>query len=317
MSIYIAVDGGTTTTRVILVKDYKMADTIKVHAGARANMENENLLKNALKDAVQQILSRNNLTESDVSRILASGMITSEFGLLKLDHIFTPAGIPELHKNMHEQIFPEISSVPFVFVRGVKTKADSFECADMMRGEETELMGILNADYGKCVYVLPGSHSKIIETDESGKITDFATMLTGEMIASLSQYTILKDAVDLSTESFDESYLLKGYACAKKDGLNKALFKTRILKNLYKATAEETYSFFIGAVLCDEIECILQAEAQAVVLGGKAQIKNAMAYILQNCSDKKVIVLDEEAVNSSTAMGAIRIYTYEGNNPKE
>lgn len=310
MSTYITVDGGTTTTRVTLVSDYKILDTIKINVGARANMEDETLLKNALKNAIAEILQKSGLTEADVTRILASGMITCEFGLCNLPHIFAPAGISELHGNMHEQSFPEISSVPFVFVRGVKTKADSFENTDMMRGEETELMGIINPDFGKCVYVLPGSHSKIIQTDEKNRITDFSTMLTGEMIASLSQYTILKDAVDLSTETFDESYLLKGYTCAKQDGLNKTLFKTRILKNLYGATQTETYSFFIGVVLCDEIESIIKADAKTVVLGGKAQIKNAMACILQNCSDKNLIVLDAKTVDESTATGLVRVYEY-------
>lgn len=310
MSTYITVDGGTTTTRVTLVRDYKILDTIKINVGARANMEDETLLKNALKNAIAEILQKKGLTESDVTRILASGMITCEFGLCNLPHIFAPAGISEMHKNMHEQSFSEISSVPFVFVRGVKTKADSFENTDMMRGEETELMGIINPDFGKCVYVLPGSHSKIIQTDEKSRITDFSTMLTGEMIASLSQYTILKDAVDLSTETFDESFLLKGYTCAKQYGLNKTLFKTRILKNLYGANSTETYSFFIGAVLCDEIESIIKADVKTVVLGGKAQIKNAMACILQNCSDKKLVVLDAEAVDESTAMGLVRVYEY-------
>ena len=310
MSTYITVDGGTTTTRVTLVRDYKILDNIKINVGARANMEDENLLKNALKNAIADILQRNGFEEADVTRILASGMITCEFGLCNLPHIFTPAGVLEMHENMHEQIFSEISSVPFVFVRGVKTKADSFENTDMMRGEETELMGIINPDFGKCVYVLPGSHSKIIETDEVGRITDFSTMLTGEMIASLSQYTILKDAVDLSTETFDESYLLKGYKCAKQDGLNKTLFKTRILKNLYGATKTETYSFFIGAVLSDEIECILKADAKTVVLGGKAQIKNAMACILNSCSEKEIVTLNSETVDASTAMGIVRIYEF-------
>lgn len=139
MSTYISVDGGTTTTRVTLVRDYKILDTIKINVGARANMEDGNLLKGALKNAIAEILQKNELAESDITRILASGMITSEFGLCNLPHIFTPAGILEMHKNMHEQIFSEISSVPFVFVRGVKTKAECFENADMMRGEETEL----------------------------------------------------------------------------------------------------------------------------------------------------------------------------------
>ena len=55
-------------------------------------------------------------------------------------------------------------------------------------------------------YVLPGSHSKLIHVDGAGRIVDFTTMLTGEMIAALSQNTILKDAVYLAGTRLDESW---------------------------------------------------------------------------------------------------------------
>lgn len=304
----LTVDGGTTNTRIILAENKAVKDVIKLSIGARANMENPKLFACEMKKAISDLLERNNLDEGDVEKILASGMITSEFGLCNLPHIFAPAGLKELHENMHEVTIPEISSVPFVFIRGVKTNGQTFENTDMMRGEETELMGILNPDYKKCVYVLPGSHSKIIKVDENGKICDFSTMLTGEMIASLSQYTILKDAVDLKNSETDTEFLLKGYDYCIKKGVNKALFKTRILKNIYKCNENQTYSFFIGVVLADEIEAIINDDCETVVLGGKSQIKNAMAEILYKRCDKKVISLSDDEVNNSTVCGAIRVY---------
>lgn len=308
MSLYITIDGGTTNTRISLVKDKKEIDTIKLNVGARANIENKNLLKNEIKSAIEKILNGNDIVEKDVTRILASGMITSEFGLCSLEHIALPAGINDLHSSMKEIALKDISSIPFVFIRGVKTAADCFENTDIMRGEETELMGLINPDYKKCVYILPGSHSKIIKTDDTGKICDFSTMLTGEMIAALSQQTILKDAVDLSVSEIDTEYLLKGYDYCVNAGINKALFKTRILKNVFNCKKEETYSFFIGTVLESEIEQVIKCDAETVVLGGKAQIKNAMAEILKSRSEKNIICLDESTVNFSTALGAIRVF---------
>ncbi|MBQ2967216.1 MAG: 2-dehydro-3-deoxygalactonokinase [Clostridia bacterium] len=308
MRNYITVDGGTTTTRISLVQDMQLKDTIKLGVGARANMEQPGLLEKELKGAIESLLTKHALSEADITRILASGMITSEFGLCKLDHIQTPAGLTELHDSMFETVISEISSVPFVFVRGVKTDATDFRDTDMMRGEEVELMGIINPDYGKCIYILPGSHSKVIQTDAQGRIVDFSTMLTGEMIASLSQNTILKDAVDLTISETDAEYLLKGYDCCENAGVNKALFKTRILKNIYGCTAKQTYSFFIGVVLHDELVEINKADTETIVLGGKAQIKEAMALILNRRCDKKLVVLSENDVSSCTAKGIIKIY---------
>ncbi len=308
MNTYIAIDGGTTNTRISLVKDREITNTIKLSIGARVCIENAALLKTEIKKAIEKLLKDNRLNEKDIIRILASGMITSEFGLCSLPHIETPAGINELHRSTHQVVFDEISTIPFVFIRGVKVPSGTFENADVMRGEETELMGLINLEYGKCVYVLPGSHSKIIKTDATGKIYDFSTMLTGEMIYSLSQYTILKDAVDLSVSEINSEYLLKGFDFCNKEGINKALFKTRILKNIFGCNKEETYSFFLGTVLSQEIEQIIKSDAQTVVLGGKAEIKNPMAEILNARDSKKIILLDENEVAHSTALGAVRIF---------
>jgi len=64
-------------------------------------------------------------------------------------------------------------------------------------------------------------------------------MLSGEMIAALSQNTILKDAVDLSVNAIDEAALIEGYNYAIANGVNEALFKVRVGKNLLGRTKEQ------------------------------------------------------------------------------
>ena len=93
-----------------------------------------------------------------------------------------------------------------VIVPGVKTEGETIADADMMRGEETELIGLMEHLESAAVYVLPGSHSKLIHVDGAGRIVDFTTMLTGELIAALLQNTILKDAVYLAGTRLDESW---------------------------------------------------------------------------------------------------------------
>ena len=308
MKIYIAIDGGTTNTRVSLVCNDKITETIKIDIGARKSIEGSKPLKVALANAIDTLLSNNGLVEADVRRILASGMITSEFGLCKLDHIETPAGIEELSATTHETLMEEISDIPFVFVRGVRTSISDFSSADMMRGEETELMGIMHPSFGECIYVLPGSHTKVICCNEEGKIVDFSTLLTGEMTASLCGNTILKDAVDLSHDSLNEQYLLKGYNYTKENGINNALFKVRILKNLFGCTAVELYSFYMGIVLCHEVESILKYNVKKIVVGGKRQLRDALCMLLNHTNKADVIPLNDEVVETSVVRGLIKIY---------
>ncbi len=307
---YITIDGGTSTTRVSLITDREIKQTVKLNVGARKSMDGGADYKNEIKNAIDKVLSDNSLSSKDIEKILASGMITSEFGLCNLPHICVPAGIAELHANMHETSIPEISDIPFVFVRGVKSVSDDLSKTDMMRGEETELCGLMSECDGECMYILPGSHSKLIFTDEKGRISHFSTMLTGEMIYALSQSTILKDAVDLSISETDEEYLLMGDEYCRNHGINEALFKVRILKNLFGKTPVQCYSFFIGAVLSDELSVIRKSDISKIVIGGKAQIKSAMAKILEKTTGKNVICIDDCTSDKSVPFGIISIYEY-------
>jgi 2-dehydro-3-deoxygalactonokinase len=310
MKRYITIDGGTTNTRVSLIADKECLHTLRLSIGARACIDQRAIFENCLKEAIDEILARFKLRPNDIECILASGMITSELGLLELPHLEAPAGISELHSGIATASFENITPIPFVFIRGVKTAAEELTGFDMMRGEETELMGLISMGYGAqdCVYVLPGSHSKIVSIDHLCRISSFCTMLTGEMIMALSQNTILKDAIDLGITDYDANYLEKGYRFAKDEGINKALFKVRILKNKFKATPKEVCSFFIGAILCDEIEYILSSGAENIIIGGNKIIKIATAILLRRISDKQITIVPDSDVERSTAIGAIRIF---------
>ncbi len=308
MRRYIAIDGGTTNTRVSLVEDGAIIETIRISLGARAGMDDPTALPKALREAISALLCTHGLKEDDIIRILASGMITSEFGLCPLPHLVAPAGLSELHAGMHEVVLSNISPIPFVFIRGVKTVGDSLADTDMMRGEEAELMGLIAPQDPESLYILPGSHSKLIEVDRAGRITRFATMLTGEMIASLSQGTILKDAVDLSIREFDTAYLTDGCRYAVEKGLNEALFKVRILKNLFGRSSVEVYSFFLGAVLSSEIQAIIASPIDRVVIGGKSQIKKATAALLSALSLKEIVTVSDAAVDASSALGVVKVF---------
>lgn len=309
MKKYITIDGGTTNTRVSLTDGKSVRATVKIPIGARKSIDGSSELKAGLREAIKKLLSDTKICISDLDAIIASGMITSEFGLINLPHLTAPVGFEELHGGIFAEEIPEVVSLPIHFIRGVKT-VGTLSSTDMMRGEETELMGILDSSYGECVYVLPGSHSKLIYTDGDGRITHFSTTLTGEMLAALSEGTILRDAVSLSVEKLDTDSLESGFLYAKEYGINEALFKTRILKNLFGKDESACYSFFLGAVLSDEILSIVASAAGTAVIGGKSQLKEATAHLLSKFSDKKTVILSDEVVESSTALGAVKIFEY-------
>ena len=310
MKIYITIDGGTTNTRVSIVKDRKAADTVKLPYGAKAGIENSKLLKNGIRDAVSRLLESHCVKSCDVECILASGMITSEFGFYNLAHIETPVGIAELNSAAKKVYLPEICDIPFVFLCGVKTGCDSLHTTDMMRGEETELFGLCDEIEPDCAYLLPGSHSKLIFTDSLGRITSFTTFLTGEMAAALSGDTILKDSVFLDCGHTESEYLFSGYEYCRKYGINESLFKARILKNIFSLGKEEIYSFFMGAVLEGEIIRVIESDVKKITVGGKKQLREQSVLLLKKYSGALITDAGEDAVQSSVINGMIKIYEY-------
>lgn len=308
MANYISIDGGTTNTRISLVVDGRIVGTKKYSIGAGAGAEGKKILVPTVAQGISELLAENNLSEKDIERILASGMITSEFGLHLLPHQVVPVGIKEMKATSEEISLPEISSIPFVFMRGVKTTCESLETADMMRGEETEIMGIATSEYGKCVYAMMGSHTKMVKTDIDGKITEFVTMLTGELCAATAHNTILKNAFLLESGELDRDYLLKGFEYAKEKGVSEALFKVRILKNIFSCTDNQAYSFFMGIILLGDAEYALNSDAETVVVAGNKALRYALAVILEAKSKARIVTLTGQEVENSVSLGQIRIY---------
>lgn len=311
MANYITIDGGTTNTRVNLVISGAICGTLKLSIGVKHNTNGTSAYKSQIKSAIDTLLKNNHIDERNISCILCSGMITSEYGLCPLPHITLPCGIKELHNTMYETAIEDISSLPFVFVRGVKTKCESIENSDMMRGEETELMGISDRLENNCLYILPGSHSKHILTDDTGRICDFHTEFTGELIEALSQHTILRDINMLECGDTDFDALQKGFEYCSEKGVNAAFFKVRTLKNLFDYSPTQCASFFMGAALYSEIINIIKSPAQKIIQGGKKQLCRPMEYLIKTNSQKDVIAIDDTISHNAAAMGIIKIYEFD------
>ncbi len=309
MRYYVALDGGTTNTRLRLITDGVVSAAKKLPLGA-GNAGGKTPWRAAVTKTAKELLSENGLAENRISAVIASGMVTSEYGLFPLAHLPAPAGIADLHAGMAETKIDGLT-IPCFFIPGVKQLAASAEGSDMMRGEEAEVMGLLPFGGANCTYVLPGTHCKHVTVDGEGRISRFQTFMTGEMIAALSGATILRDAVDLSVEGFSEEALLRGYDAAAKNGLGAALFKTRIMKNLFAESPLACYSFFLGVLLADEIQSLARGEAKKVLIAGKPSLRDPMLTLIEKRTDLVAVPCDADAIENASVLGAIRIFEYE------
>ena len=306
----IAIDGGTTNTRLTLMRGKEIIDRVRASVGARnaKNGKNEALYE-AVRDGICTLLSKNALSYDDLSHIALSGMIGSEGGLSPIAHISAPVSRKTLGKALQVRDFPEIAPLPFVFVPGVKTVSDPnahpLSSLDIMRGEETELFGLLaDMEVGRrYTFVLPGSHMKIVEVDEDQRITAFRTSMSGELVRAAAENTILASSLDgVFPKNADEAYLKKGYDYALAHGIGEALFKVRVQATMLGiATKEQLYAFLLGAVLRDDVTSILQTGGN-IVIAGSNPFRDALATLISPTAS--VTVIAPEVSDHAAAMGA-------------
>ena len=76
---------------------------------------------------------------------------------------------------------------------------------DVMRGEETQLLGLLEHVPQNGLVCMPGTHTKWI-TLEQGQLKHFSTFITGELFGLLAKHSTLKLQQDVSLEIVPSSH---------------------------------------------------------------------------------------------------------------
>ena len=294
--MYLHIDGGTTNTRVTRSDGKRFSLCASSHVGAGNNAH--------LAEFVRETLAAN-ASGDDI--ILASGMIGSKLGLCEIPHLPTPAGISELHDGIRKVFLPEISPLAIHFIPGVKNASERFQSTDVMRGEETELYGLCDKAEADALYLLPGTHTKSIRTDENGRISDFCTYLSGELISALHKSTILGNSFEFYEET-DPDLLCQGYELCENAGINRALFKGRVLDNAFGSSPKQVYSYLLGAVLHDEIKNLAAAGAKKYIFGGKKELREPEKYLLEKYFRIQAFCPPEETCATAAARGAVKIF---------
>lgn len=205
--------------------------------------------------------------------IVLSGMVTSRNGWVETPYLQTPATLTSLAQAMLSR--HSDAGRPLHFVPGVKQsgKSGSASSADVMRGEETELLGWFEST-GAAVsgasqsFVMPGTHSKWVNVIDA-KIEQFSTCMTGEVFAALSKHTILARFM-ATGESVDNQAFRKGVQTGldAPQSLLASLFSVRALPllDLMPSSAVEDYlgGLLIGTEVADRVS---HAQGEIVVVG--------------------------------------------------
>jgi 2-dehydro-3-deoxygalactonokinase len=198
---------------------------------------------------------------------LLAGMVGSRQGWAEAPYAACPAGLDDIARQLLWLRPGRVAIVPGL-------RCEAADAPDVMRGEETQVFGALQAlpDAGGAhTLVLPGTHSKWVQV-QGGRITGFATHMTGECYALLRQQSILArmlpaDDADLDGPAFDA-----GVAQAQQPGgLLHHLFSVRTLALFDRAGGAALASRLSGLLIGEELRAqALPPDTPVTVLASPA-----------------------------------------------
>lgn len=192
--------------------------------------------------------------------LILSGMVTSRQGWCELPYLPCPASPERLAGALAALRLTDGRTVHLV--PGLAARRPD-GLPDMLRGEETQILGALAEIPEARTIVLPGTHSKWV-TIEAGEVRGFATFMTGELFAVLKAHSILGRLARGEVE--DEEGFARGVRVglspeAASGGTLARLFSARALVLAGELREEAVASYLSGLLIGSELR-------EAAVLGG-------------------------------------------------
>ena len=157
-------------------------------------------------------------------RVLMSGMVGSAHGWVQAPYIRPEVPLRELGRHLLRLpgMARRVEIVPGIAMKTATT-------VDVMRGEETQLLGAALLGHQDGWFLLPGTHSKWVRLAQ-GRVSDFSTFMTGELFDLLSRHGTLAAAAgpdSASTQAHHPEAFAQGLHAGADVALSHALFGCR------------------------------------------------------------------------------------------
>jgi len=236
--------------------------------------------------------------------VLICGMAGARQGWVEAPYLKTPTRLEALHEGAIRVDAPgDVRILPGI----AQARADR---PDVMRGEETQLLGVTEADFTGLVCI-PGTHSKWIRI-EQGHVVEFSTYMTGELFSVISQHSILSHAVEMDGPSqADSAPFREGLAAAlaAPSGLSASLFRLRAAQLLGFEQRADGAARLSGLLIGTEIADVRhQYGVQTLRLIGAGQLGRLYEAALKVQGFDVTVVDAEEASRLGLAKAAINIW---------
>ncbi|EFQ66122.1 2-dehydro-3-deoxygalactonokinase [Pseudomonas lactucae] len=223
--------------------------------------------------------------------VIACGMVGSAQGWSEAAYRNTPVDVASLGQALHK-----VCSLRGVEVHIVPGVIEQVGLPNVMRGEETQVLGVLHGLEAEVLIGLPGSHSKWVEV-VGGRITHFDTFMTGEVFAVLSKHSLL-GRTQKPSETFQADAFDRGVHVALSDegerGVLSTLFSARTLGLTAELSPEQQPDYLSGLLIGHELSGLPdRAKHLPIILVGAAPLCARYQRALALCGFAHVSLAQE------------------------
>lgn len=213
--------------------------------------------------------------------VLMAGMVGSRSGWREVPYVACPAGQDEIAAGLCELDAAALPGKRVFIVPGVSQHAADDDAPDVMRGEETQLLGLLDRlpGAGPHTVCLPGTHSKWVQVHER-RIVGLRTAMTGELYALLRRHSLLAALMPPLTppaadaDADDPDAFAQGVAAsAAEGGLAHQLFGVRTRGLFGTLGPAQAPSYLSGLLIGHELRALRPASCTEVHLVGGAALR--------------------------------------------
>ncbi|MDU8942855.1 2-dehydro-3-deoxygalactonokinase [Ovoidimarina sediminis] len=258
----IAVDWGTSALRA-----WAISGSGEVLAEARSDKGMGSLEKSGFEPALLDLVEG---WLSGPVDVVACGMVGARQGWVEAPYTPVPCDPREVRRVRAPARDPRLR---VSVLGGVKQDSP----ADVMRGEETQIAGVLTADPGfDGVVCLPGTHTKWAQIS-AGEIVSFRTFMTGELFALLAHSSVLRHSIG---EGWDPD----AFEAAVADAMSRP-----------EALASRFFSIRATALLEGENKPAARARLSGLLIG--AELAAARPYWL----GQRILIVGSEASSAPYA----------------
>lgn len=313
MNEFISCDWGTSAFRLRLIDTL----TKNVLAEVKANMgiaatyaawkesgENDRVCFYSSFLAVQvKALEQQCHSKLDNTAIVMSGMVSSNIGMIDLPYKELPFFTSGSDTLTHLIPPSEQLKNKMIILSGARTNED------VMRGEETKLIGCETADEkDEQLFIMPGTHCKHIVVQDR-MATRFKTFMTGEVFNLLTTKSILaasveKNKAEQSIEAITS--FTEGVLEGASNNLLNSIFHVRTNKLFDYYTAKDNYNYLSGLLIGSELKDLAQKDYAHITLVANGSLAFYYLQALQTLG----VTTNVHTIDSDKALvaGQRRIY---------